>query len=164
MATIQKVSFAHHFYAWLKTTRQIILENFKISAIRQKLKSILIFPHYMYKSVEILSCHSNQSIYATARKNNCFVEANAMNSSAKFQLFPQYSFWGVDWIFFANSAFSCHDNQSNWEVRTKIICLLKDHSINICQNICNEIAINANFHFSHYKSMETWSCHSNEST
>ena len=31
-------------------------------------------------------------------------------------------------------------------------------------NNCNETAINANFHFSHYKSMETWSCHSNQST
>ena len=32
------------------------------------------------------------------------------------------------------------------------------------QNICNNTEINANFHFSHYKSMETLSCHSNEST
>ena len=32
------------------------------------------------------------------------------------------------------------------------------------QNICSNIEINANFHFSHYKSMETLCCHSNEST
>ena len=56
--------------------------------------------------MEILSCHSNQSAYATAIKNNIIVEANAMNISAKFQLHPPYSFWGVDFlIFFANWAF-----------------------------------------------------------
>ena len=35
---------------------------------------------------------------------------------------------------------------------------------NFCQNICNEIEIKAYFHFSHYKSMETISYHSDEST
>ena len=33
-----------------------------------------------------------------------------------------------------------------------------------CQNTCNEIAINVNSHFSHYKPMETLSCHSRNST
>ena len=33
-----------------------------------------------------------------------------------------------------------------------------------CQNTCNEIAINANSHFSHYKPMETLSCHNIKST
>ena len=33
-----------------------------------------------------------------------------------------------------------------------------------CQNTCIEIAIKIYFHFSHYKSMETLHCHSNEST
>ena len=47
--------------------------------------------------METLSCHSNQSIYATARKKY-FVEANAMNMSAKFQLYPQYSFREVDFF------------------------------------------------------------------
>ena len=35
----------------------------------------------------------------------------------------------------------------------KSICLVEDHSTNISKNICNETAINANFQFSHYKSM-----------
>ena len=26
------------------------------------------------------------------------VEANAMNISVKFQLYPQYSFWGVEFL------------------------------------------------------------------
>ena len=38
--------------------------------------------------METLSCHSNQSAFAIALKNNIFVEANAMNISAKFQLHP----------------------------------------------------------------------------
>ena len=50
------------------------------------------FHFYNYKSMETLSCHSKQSAYATAIKNNIFVEANAMNISAKFQLYPIYSF------------------------------------------------------------------------
>ena len=35
-----------------------------------------------------------------------------------------------------------------------------------CQNTCtcSEIAVKTYFHFSHYKSVETLSCHSNEST
>ena len=42
--------------------------------------------------------------------------------------------------------------------------LKKQFPKNFYQNICDEIVINANFHFSHYKSMETLSCHSNGST
>ena len=41
-----------------------------------------LFPNH--KSVETLSCHSNQNAYATAIKNNIFVEANATNISTKF--------------------------------------------------------------------------------
>ena len=33
-----------------------------------------------------------------------------------------------------------------------------------CQNTCSEITIKTYFHFSHYMSMESLSCHSNEST
>ena len=35
---------------------------------------------------------------------------------------------------------------------------------NVCQNICNEIEIKAYFHFAYYKSVETISYHSDEST
>ena len=49
------------------------------------IKPILIFSQY--KSVETLGCHSNQSIYATAIKSSVIVEANAMNITAKFQLY-----------------------------------------------------------------------------
>ena len=51
--------------------------------------------------METLSCHSNQNARATAIKNNIFVETIVRNNSAKFQLYPRNSFWGVDfWIFF----------------------------------------------------------------
>ena len=41
--------------------------------------------------------------------------------------------------------------------------LLKKHFCKKNLNICSEAAKVANFHFSHYKSMETISCHSNQS-
>ena len=42
--------------------------------------------------------------------------------------------------------------------------LLKKHFCKKNLNICSETAKIANFHFSHYKSMETISCHSNQSS
>ena len=56
------------------------------------------FSHY--KSMETLHCHSNQSAWATAIKNNIFVEANVTNMYSKFQLHPPYDFWGdlVGWL------------------------------------------------------------------
>ena len=45
---------------------------------------------------------------------------------------------------------------------------MEDYSINISvkknSNIPNDLADIVNFHFSHYKSMETLSCHSNQSS
>ena len=48
------------------------------------------FSHY--KSMETVSCHSNQSSYPTAIKNTTFVEANVLSMYAKFQLHPPYGF------------------------------------------------------------------------
>ena len=90
------------------------------------MKANFRFSHY--KSMETLSCHSNQSAYATAIENNIFVEANAMNISAKFQPEPPYSFWRVN--IFQIEPYNYHDNQSNREVRIKSKCLV-DHSTNI---------------------------------
>ena len=105
-----------------------------------------------------------------AIKNTSFIEANIINNSAKFQLYPSYSFWGVDFLkyFFTNLTFRLPiGNQQierfglKWYAwwRTTQQTFVQ----NFCQNICNEIAINLNFHFSHCKSMETLSCHSNQS-
>ena len=78
-----------------------------IPAIRQQLKPIFIFPIISLT----LSCHSNQIACATAttkkkkkkkkKKRTIFVEASAMNSSAKFQLYSPYKFWGVDFLIFS---------------------------------------------------------------
>ena len=72
-------------------------------------------------------------------------------------------------IFFENLAFGCHGNQSKISDLDKIHMtgrgLLQEHYCKtFCQNICSNTEINANFHFSHCKSMETLSCHSNEIT
>ena len=48
------------------------------------------FSHY--KSMETISCHSNQSSYPTGIKNITFVEGNVLCKYAKFQLHPPYNF------------------------------------------------------------------------
>ena len=103
-------------------------------------------------------------------KNIIYVEANVMNIYAKFQLHPPYGLWEEDfWKFFENLAFWLP-----WQpikisdldkVHTAGRRLLQKHFYKIfLQNICSNTEINANFHFFHYKSMETLSFHSNEST
>ena len=42
--------------------------------------------------------------------------------------------------------------------------LLMEHFCKFGQIICSEIAINANFNMSHYKSMANVNCHSNQSS
>ena len=87
------MSKLHNFFIFGGgTAQQTILKTF-CQDIRNKtaIKANFHFSHY--KSMEPLSCHSNQSAHATAiKKNNTFVEANAMNISAKIQLYPPYSF------------------------------------------------------------------------
>ena len=60
-------------------------------------KCLFHFSHY--KSMETLSCHSNESTRATGIKNTPYVEPNVMNIAAKFQLHPSYGFWDDFWIF-----------------------------------------------------------------
>ena len=62
----------------------------------------------------------------------------------------------------------CHGNQSNSAIWTKFIWIVEDYLRNISVeknlNICSETAKIATFHFSHYKSMETISSHSSQSS
>ena len=97
MTTNQNEKFAYHFYAWWRTTQRKILKTF-CQNIHNKTAIKVIFHFSHYKSMETLSCHSNQSAYATAIKNNSFVDDNPMNISAKFQLYRPYIFWGVDFL------------------------------------------------------------------
>ena len=62
-----------------------------------------------------------------------------MNNSAKFQLYPPYSFWEVDVSIFIrkfNISVAIATNQikvlqQNRYVWTKMICLVEEHSTNI---------------------------------
>ena len=47
---------------------------------------------WSYEMETLVAIATKVHIYATAIKNNIYVEANAMNISAKFQLHPPYSF------------------------------------------------------------------------
>ena len=121
--------------------------------------------------METLSCHSNESTWATTIKNIIYVEANVMNIYAKFQLHPPYGFW--EEVFFFNIFSTNLAFRLPWQP-IKISDLDKIHMVGrglLQKHFCKKKIkylqkhkINANFHFSHFKSMETLSCHSNEST
>ena len=110
--------------------------------------------------METLSCHSNQSAWATVIKNNSFVEANVMNMYAKFQLHSPYDFWGED--FFENLPFMLTWQPIKFSDLDKFIWIVEDYSRNISVKknltICSETAKTANFRFPHLKSMKTISC------
>ena len=60
--------------------------------IPNDLAEIVNFQFSHYKSMETLSCHSNQSSYPTGIKNITFVEGNILSKYAKFWLHPLYGF------------------------------------------------------------------------
>ena len=64
----------------------------KISNIPNDLADIVNFHFPHYKSMETLSCHSNQSSYLTEIKNITFVEGNFLSKYAKLGLHPLYGF------------------------------------------------------------------------
>ena len=64
----------------------------KKSNIPNDLEKIVNFLFSHYKSLETLSCHSNQSSYPTEIKYITFVEGVVLSKYAKFRLHPQYGF------------------------------------------------------------------------
>ena len=60
--------------------------------IPNDLADIVNFHFSHYKSMETLSCHSNQSSYLTEIKNINFVEGNGLSKYAKLRLHPPYGF------------------------------------------------------------------------
>ena len=64
----------------------------KNSIIPNETVEISNFHFSHYKSMETISCHSNQSSYPTGIKNITFVEGNVLCKYAKFQLDPHYDF------------------------------------------------------------------------
>ena len=62
------------------------------SNITNDLAEIVKFHFSHYKSMETITCHSNQSSYPTKIKNITFVEGNVLSKYAKFRLHPPYRF------------------------------------------------------------------------
>ena len=66
---------------------------YKKSNVPIYLAEIVNFHFSHYKSMETLSCHSNQSSYPRKiKKNKNFVEGNDLSKYAKFRLHPPYGF------------------------------------------------------------------------
>ena len=103
--------------------------------------------------METLSCHSNQSAWATAIKT-MFLERLLLEKILQsFSFIPRTAL--RSWIFNIFSKIyplCCHGNQSNSAIWTKFIWIVDDYSRNISVkkniNICSETVVNANFHFS----------------
>ena len=94
MATNQNEEFEQLLYVWwpMEDYSSTFIKTFCQNTCSEiAIKSYLHFSHY--KSKETLSCHSNESTWATAIKNIKFVEANVINISAKFQQYPLFGFW-----------------------------------------------------------------------
>ena len=108
----------------------------KKSNIPKDLAEIVNFHFSHYKTMETLSCHSNQSSYLREIKNITFVKGYGLSKYTKGPLYPPYGFW---------------DYSINISVKKIQISPLRQKKIAI-------------FHFSHYKSMGTISCHSNQSS
>ena len=64
----------------------------KKSNIPNDLAEIVNFHFSHYKSMETLSCHSNQSSYPTGIKNISLVEGNILSKYVKFRLHSPYGF------------------------------------------------------------------------
>ena len=110
-----------------------------------------------------ISCHSNQSSYPTGIKNTTFVEANVLSMYA-------LSFSFIPLMVSEKKIFKhFYENRHFLPPRQPIKFTDLDKSgINISvkknPNIPNETEKIVNFLFSHYKSMGTISCRSNQSS
>ena len=114
--------------------------------------------------METISCHSNQSSYPTGIKKHKFCRGQchmqvcqvSASSSLRFlrRIFRKFTLYVAP---------STNQMKAIW---TKVVCYMEDYSINISvkkkSNIPNDLAEIVNFNFSHYKSMETLSCHSSQ--
>ena len=106
MTTNKIEQFGLKWYAsWRTTTTQQTFLQFFCQNICIDIAINLNFRFSHCKSMKTLSCHSNQSAWATAKKKkkkkkkkNSFIEAIAGNSSEKIHLYPPNSFWGVDFL------------------------------------------------------------------
>ena len=93
------------------------------SNIPNDLAEIVNFHFSHYKSIETLSCHSNQSSYPTEIKNITFVSGNVLSTYAKFRLHPPYGFLRRRILnsFTKIDHFCRPDNKSNTPIWTKVM-------------------------------------------
>ena len=116
-----------------------------------------------------ISCHSNQSSYPTRIKNTIYVEANVLSMYAKFRFIPHMvlekkifqHFYEIRPFLLLQQPIKFTDLDKSHMKRRG---LLNKHFCKKIQNIPNEKEKIVNFLFSHYKSMGTISCHSNQSS
>ena len=102
-----------------------------------------------------LSCHNRKSIWTMTVKL-VLVEAIVMNIAANFQLYFPYSFWGDAFaILFHKINFSVAMTTNEIEVFENDVFERDLNERHFCNTFLKISAIHDNFHFSHYKSMET---------
>ena len=138
----------------------------KNSNIPNDLAEIVNFHFSHYKSMGTISCHSNQSSYPTRIKSTIYVEANVLSMYAKFRLHPPY---GFKEDFYENLPFLPPRQPVKFtdfdKSRKKRRGLLNKHfckkKIQISPMRQKKLSISS---FSHYKSMGTISCNSNQSS
>ena len=142
----------------------------KNSNIPNDLAEIVNFHFSHYKSMGTISCHSNQSSYPTGIKNTTYVEANVLSMFAKFRHHPLY---GTEKKIFKHF----YENRPFLPPRQPIKFTDLDKSHMKRRGLLNKQFCKKKFKispmrqkklsissFSHYKSMGTISCHSNQSS
>ena len=118
--------------------------------------------------METISCHSNQSSYLTGIKIITFVEGKMQVCQFSALSSLQFLRRRILNIFFENLPFMspCQPIKLSFLDKSRMQHggLLNKHICEKKSNISSETAETVNFQFSHYKSMGTISCHSNQSS
>ena len=93
MTTNQNERFGQKVCVWERTTQQTLKKIFFCKNICNEIaiNANIHFSHYTCK-YENLKLPWQPKNLSKGNKNNSFIERNIMNNSAKFQLYPPYSF------------------------------------------------------------------------
>ena len=149
------------------------MEDYSINISVKKLnipndvEEIVNFHFSNYKSMETLSYHSNQSSYPNKKHNFCRGQCPMQVCQVKASSSLRFLRRKILNIFSKIYPLCRSINKSNQAIWTKVVRNMEDYSINISvkkSNIPNDVEEIVNFHFSNYKSMETLSYHSNQSS
>ena len=103
-----------------------------------------------------------------SNKNTIYVEDNNTEICKVSASSPLWLLREIFYFYFENLKFRLPWQPikiDDWD-KVHMVCrgLLREHFCKtFFQNICNVLAVNLSFHFSHCKSMETLSCHSSQS-